>query len=1413
MTFYPKPTHRQVETIYTDYVPQDQEVIRVSTKSASDDKWWLFRWYHSVEQYSILSQNVIRDTLEGHEYPHAFQVSLEEKEVIECTKSSFVLGRSGAGKTTVIVFKIFGIERAWQNRGSIGQRPRQLFIAKSQLLANKVEKDYVNPLFSLHADPDAPQYICERIKHWNSRRGNNVLDQDCAEGMRDDLSERFSKLQDGHFPLFITVDTLWSLLEADMRPSPTESRHSRSQQRDNKWLGRTDLVTFDVFKKMLYWRHLPQTLTKGIVPSVAFGDIIATVFCGLWYLSLNFWSSRDYQGLKRKWRERDSADRTHDLLDGIKDNGFKGELVDFVDSFVAGSYVDEVQDLLIDARHGFLWAGDTAQTKSIGSTFSFKQLGAFIFRYQVRDFETLRERLTVSSEINSISIVECSNAIINLLQRFPGAIDVLQPEAGIAGKAMPVFFHSDCLPSQERDFFLLSNGRPCMVGSKQLGVSVLSCLEYDDVILYNFFGESADANLWQHLTNAHFRRLENLKYAALIHEVRALHKTPQLAGHKYEIQRHLLNLGLVVHPTTSRNPLENFTDRSTTPEEWSEAGKQLLHPEEFEEAAMAFLNAGDDCMHSVAMACHLQEVARDTPESALKRRKEAFASAASAFERCAGMTENEEVGRSRYVAAARCSAEIGRHTEVDRPGDDKPYQAGCTTILFGGQNLDEAAKLFDNEGELMEFVVQHELWVARAAILWKQKNYRKAIRQYLDEGEELDALEITAEYIDEGLRSREQQMLSLFKLIFLGKTSTTSQKTLADHILRCDRLDKALKLLALDLYFDDMCSALDVSSQSGFLSSLQLFYEYSLLMRDAAFDKAPWNSPWLCMLFQIERHGEKVRIKQGTLLYEHCTHGGSSRPKEQIKLSRQMFSKSLNRLLWERLDSRISEKDRVSSSLSLFDLCVSQRRLLGALESALNPLYHLSGSLASLNKDLIPEAANAFVTVQRWALDVLSNLDPSQDDHQGAFLTDLCKTLRDFLAFLDGSGSLKQGVEFSENRRYLVQERLPVDLAVLCTIVERLFGLAIMIARHNDLGSLHGVLLPRTWILALWGDFLRFKKRSLAPLEHLVSAAGKLLVDIYTGEYQRHAIMDPDPQKRTPADLKNKAPNVTEDIPPKYIQDLVAYADVHGNQKMQVSVPPALRDDVHAALSLRKIPSPESVAFHERYINARKWEDLADALYQLTTSPFDRLVRLRLESSSISGPQIPEVDLITFKDINSIIPNVLHSRPGGQSITTIGLRENTEGSDAAITGQITATDRVDGMGDLTGYQHCEKAAEYSEGDAFDIGDGEGPDRSRETLIIQKAVHRYLLKHCSSDKLKTKRDRHFEACKASVGADARYRKIYLGPVPHLLLCLEWIISSARASKNTTKARRRDATLQAVWDLTSQQTQMKTRKYFI
>ena len=63
-------------------------------------------------------------------------------------------------KTTVIVNKNFGIERAWINSGSVGPRPRQIYITKSPLLAEKVEEDYVGLWFSLGTGSDIPE--CHR---------------------------------------------------------------------------------------------------------------------------------------------------------------------------------------------------------------------------------------------------------------------------------------------------------------------------------------------------------------------------------------------------------------------------------------------------------------------------------------------------------------------------------------------------------------------------------------------------------------------------------------------------------------------------------------------------------------------------------------------------------------------------------------------------------------------------------------------------------------------------------------------------------------------------------------------------------------------------------------------------------------------------------------------------------------------------------------------------------------------------------------------------------------------------------------------------------------------------------------------------------------------------------------------------
>lgn len=141
------------------------------------------------------------------------------------------------------------------------------------------------------------------------------------------------------------------------------------------------------------------------------------------------------------------------------------------------------------------------------------------------------------------------------------------------------------------------------------------------------------------------------------------------------------------------------------------------------------------------------------------------------------------------------------------------------------------------------------------------------------------------------------------------------------------KANKAIRLLALDHLFDDMSSALDVSSQAGTISSLELFYEYSCLIKDAALDKAPWDSPWLTTLFQFEKNGEGILIRPETALYENHrireAPGQSMDLQESstLSLSREEFTRDLSMLLSERLRSRVATMARILSHLHLFDPC------------------------------------------------------------------------------------------------------------------------------------------------------------------------------------------------------------------------------------------------------------------------------------------------------------------------------------------------------------------------------------------------------------------------------------------------------------------------------------------------------------
>ena len=121
--------------------------------------------------------------------------------------------------------------------------------------------------------------------------------------------------------------------------------------------------------------------------------------------------------------------RTHVILRSVAQDGIKGQRIDFLFAFFPehvcskahsfrNRYVDEVQDnLLIDAKSkkipchylnrqylefhtvlraiclnpdGQFWAGDTAQTISVGSSFRFDDLKAFLHRNEASYLHNFR---------------------------------------------------------------------------------------------------------------------------------------------------------------------------------------------------------------------------------------------------------------------------------------------------------------------------------------------------------------------------------------------------------------------------------------------------------------------------------------------------------------------------------------------------------------------------------------------------------------------------------------------------------------------------------------------------------------------------------------------------------------------------------------------------------------------------------------------------------------------------------------------------------------------------------------------------------------------------------------------------------------------------------------------------------------
>ncbi|KAF9642213.1 P-loop containing nucleoside triphosphate hydrolase protein, partial [Thelephora ganbajun] len=770
-----------------------------------------------LDKFVVLSQALLNSILADKEVAHVFSVSMQEQEIIEHPSSCYVIGRSGTGKTITMLFKMLGIQHTWQQYPDMGPKPRQVFVTQSQVLATKVEEYFVKLTLSLETAACSREEL--RVIENDVEQKTELVGQEDNKQWRSDLPKRFSELLDKHFPLFITYDRLCVMLENDIglggrddglitpkkhvrgheatsSMSLTSPRNSRlragcgiTSSSDYMQQFRRNFVSYGVFLAS-YWDHLPQTLTRVLDPALVFGEFMGVIkgsedavgaehrcLDRESYKSLSVRSQRTfshkrddiydlftaYGKLKQKRQDYDAADRTHYILEALREGSLTGQKVDFL-------YVDEVQDnLLIDTlvlrticanENGLFWAGDTAQAISIGSSFRFADLKAYQHRIEKQLSHELgltpvesRTFELVTNYRSHSGIVNCARSVIELIMRYwPYSIDVLKPEQATIDGFRPIFFGDadlDKLISADsrggaigfgaRQCILVRNDTTKARLKQGLQHSTIMTLyeskgsEFDDVssaflrtyvitdktkvLLYNFFKDStATLNQWR-LVLEGVSYGGNLQCAPTFDETRHASICVELKFLYVAITRARKNLWIMdgsesAEPMkvywSSKDQIEIWSPTAemprlavtSTPEEWAETGRTMFHNEHYEEASVAFLRAGGDREAQICKAYLLRQKARLISATASTARTQAFVTAASAFSSCAQSSTSKQP-KERLT----CYGAAGECYSEARDLKNAGYSYRMA------ERYDEAACSYQEGGyvdEMVEVITQHK---------------------------------------------------------------------------------------------------------------------------------------------------------------------------------------------------------------------------------------------------------------------------------------------------------------------------------------------------------------------------------------------------------------------------------------------------------------------------------------------------------------------------------------------------------------------------------------------------------------------------------------------------------------------------------------------------------------------------------
>ncbi|KAJ5822742.1 Tetratricopeptide-like helical [Penicillium robsamsonii] len=618
------------------------------------------------------------DEKDTEEFP--FDLSPEELEIVKhFSTSSLILGRSGTGKTTCLLFKMLAKHKARQS-DSDEQQARQLLLTRSSYLASKLQT-YAKSLI----DAQSQALLTE-------------------EDVDSDLKPTsFFALKDWHFPVVCTYDEFLGLLEntirlADRKDFLRDINPNKTKALDPQGGEKPQVIDFSIFKTE-YWGSLSGLAPQSCSPELLFAEIMGVIkgssitakslkpLYRAEYVKKNskaspaftseterekvFGAFERYEKQKKLRKEIDELDRVSALLRSLRDNKVLAEQIQRCFEEI---YVDEIQDLrcldivlllgcLSDAR-GIHLAGDTAQCISKDSVFRFPEIKALFYEH----YEVIANQLNQPSFAKPVQfslaknyrshqgILSFASWVMQLLWHgFPETIDKLDPEIGQIGGPKPIIFagFNSSILSAKMIGLVKLNDKVADFGAEQvilvrddaskdklqtqigeiaLVLTIIESkgMEFDDVLVYDFFGSSGLGSSYRclymlvHPARAQF---DSQKHAALCSELKSLYVAVTRARKQLwfmETQENSvdpiiqtlshsnsLELAEVVKqkdPDVAAKVMVLRAGGSVDPERWLKRAAHLLHRKSFAEALFCYKKANDPRGMTQSQAClHEQE--------------------------------------------------------------------------------------------------------------------------------------------------------------------------------------------------------------------------------------------------------------------------------------------------------------------------------------------------------------------------------------------------------------------------------------------------------------------------------------------------------------------------------------------------------------------------------------------------------------------------------------------------------------------------------------------------------------------------------------------------------------------------------------------------------------------------------------